>query len=48
MVRIGLVYRSSRESFGTAGKTPPPWSAPSQGGPKILSIDEHTPMVDQV
>ena len=48
MVEVVLVNRGRCGSFGLTGKTPPPRSGLSQAGPKIISIDQYTPVIDDV
>jgi hypothetical protein len=48
MVEVLLIKPTGRGAFDAAGKTPPLRSGASQPGPKIISIDQHTPVIDDV
>ena len=48
MVGVEIVNRGGRGSFDTHGKTSPLLSRLSQPRPEIISIDEHTPVIDDI
>jgi hypothetical protein len=48
IVEVLLIKRSARGAFDATGKTPPSRSSLSRAGPKIISIHQHTPVIDDV
>ncbi len=48
MVEVLFIKIAGRGAFGATGKTSPPRSALSEARPKIISIDQHTSVIDDI
>jgi len=48
IVKALRIKRTSRGAFDAAGETPPPRSGLAHARPEIISVDQHTPVIDDV